>query len=361
MYIRNALPFYIFIIFLSVVLMSFSQKWTSGKLVKFRPFWFLLSFIPLWYVSAFTTSGADYEHYAFICYDAAIRIQESYTEFGWNALSLILTFLFNDPYKTLFIIQTLTLSIYIYDFYLIRKDVSLWLSLLAFEIFLFFNFGLMSIYLSIALVLLSVIKYTQYKKKASLFFLVLACTFHSSAIFWIPAYIFLFFVNKCDWSIHKISAVLIGGIIIFVGMIGTIIPLLINLPVFQQYSAYGFESNLSFGVGNMILYVMYFYLLMNYIKDKNREQEKRLLLILIFVSFAYMLIGYMIPTITRMKFYCVFITAFFIPKALKVNPRHLKLLIWFLFVILFGGFGLYRTITTEEYLISSWIYYNPWK
>lgn len=358
--ISNAFPFYITIIIVSVLLMSFSQKWANGKLVKFRKVWFILSFVPLWYVSAFTSSGADYEQYAFICYDAAYRIQESYTEFGWNLLSLFFTFILKDPYKTLFVIQTLTLSLYIYAFYLIRKDVSLWLSLLAFEIFLFFNFGLMSIYLSVALVLLSIIEFTKNKYKSSIIFLLLACSFHSSALFWIPAYLLSFYANRVNWAISKLSAILMLAILVFIGMIRILMPILLNMTLFQHYASYEFEGNLSFGLGNMILYIMYFYLLSKYIKNKGCLNEKRFLLILVSISFAYMLIGYMIPTVTRMKFYTVYITAFFIPKALRYRYSNLKLLVWVLFLILYGGFGLYKTISTEEYLMSNWIFFNPW-
>lgn len=360
MNISNAFPFYITIIIVSVLLMSFSQKWTNGKLVKFRKIWFILSFIPLWYVSAYTSSGADYEQYAFICYDAAYRIQESYTEFGWNSISLLLTFIFKSPYKALFVIQTLTLSLYIYAFYLIRKDVSLWISLLAFEMFLFFNFGLMSIYLSVAIVLLSVIKYTQKRYKTSVFLLLIASTFHSSAILWLPAYLISLYSNRFRWSLRKLSITLSLSIVVFIGMIGTLMPIILRIPIFQHYSSYDFESGLSFGLGNLILYVIYYYVLYDYLNRMGNLNEKRFLLILIFISFAYMLIGYMIPTVTRMNFYGVFITAFFIPYALKIKHNSLKSLIWVLFVILYGCFGLYVTVMTEEYLMSSWTFFNPW-
>lgn len=360
MSVINAFPLYIAVIFLSVFLMFFSQKWLYGKLLKFRKFFFFLSFVPLWYISAFTSSGADYEQYAFICYDAAFRIQESYTEFGWNSLSLVLTFIFKDPYKSLFVIQTITLSLFIYAFYLIRKEVSLWLSLLAFEVFLFFNFGLMSIYLSVAIIFLSIIKFTHEEKKKSLLLLVLASTIHSSALFWLPAYLLAYFINKYNMPMKRIIITLSVATIIFIGMVGTLVPMLVNLPIFQQYSSYDFEGEASIGLGNIILYFMYSYLLVDFLRNKESLNEKRFLLVLVIVSFAYMLLGYMIPTVTRMKFYTVFITAFLIPKALYAIPNKSKLLIWFLFIIMFGGLGLYKIIMTEEYLMSSWIYFNPW-
>ena len=360
MFTESSFPFYLCIIFISVLLMFFSQVWKNGTLVKFKKIWFFSSFLPLWYVSAFTNSGADYSQYAYICNNATIQLQETYIEFGWNALSFILTSIFENPYKALFIIQSLTLTIYIYAFYIIRKEVSLWLSLLAFEIFLFFNFGLMSIYLSIALVFLSVIKYIHNKKKTSIVLIFIASSFHSTALFYLPVYALLILVNKFNLSLKKIFLILSLIIVILIATIEVLYPLLFKISSFQQYSNYVFEDKISLRLGNIILYITYCFMLVDYFKSKDSLCNKRLLLILISLLFICMLLGYMIPTVTRMKFYAIFITALFIPKSLNIKSHSYKKIIWFLFIILFGGLELYKTIMTENYQMTIWNYFNPW-
>lgn len=353
--------FYLIMVFLSTLFMAISQHIRGGKIIKFRLSWFILSFAPLWIISAFTNSGADYEQYLFICRDAKDRISDSFVEFGWNALSWGVTSLFGSPERALLVIKTLTLSIYFYVLYKLRHSLPLWICLLAFELLLFFNFFLMSHFLAASFLLLSVITLINQKYKSFVVNLILAISIHSSAVFWIPSFILIFIASSNHLNLKTIAIFLFVCILLVVNLFDRLLSSIITNPLFLQYAEYDFDGSKSFGMGSLLLYIVYFYLIYDLVKGE-KEFKKYAIVILVLTSFAFTLLGFKISIISRMRYYAIFISMYIIPLSIYRNniaftKRHL---LWLVFLLLFGGMTCISVINADDSSISQWNFHFPW-
>ena len=373
---------YILIFAISTFFMYLSQKYErteNGQRKQiFNIFWFLMAAIPLWIISCFTDIGADYESYSDIIKLSASLIESNGPiEIGFNGLCYALYSIFRDTDIVIFILKSLTLALFFYALYIIRKEAILYIALLSFLLLRFLEFYLISMQLSVALFLVSIISLSHNKILKFWIFYILSCSVHSSAIIiFVPLIMLFIFKGRTTLLPRKDILILILGSVVVMALWLKITTFAIsNILFFEQYGTYSIEgSSQGSGLMQYVYYLPIFItLFFQYKYNKWNFIDINIFIIFSIFFFLMALMGYKIAILARMSAYALLIYFYFIPKHLyfqqnipnmvmQLNTKRfvrIELLFWIFFIGFRGIIWLNDKLNSSTSLVNEWYFFNP--
>ncbi|PWH86970.1 EpsG family protein [Brumimicrobium oceani] len=254
-------------------------------------------------------------------------------EAGWLAINN-LVILFNGSFETLLLLVTLLTMLPVY--YVCKKSsVNPALSLFFYITlyFYFYSFNISRQILAISFVLLGFHFLKNNIKLAFIAFVLLASSFHASALIVLP----LVFVNLIpDKIVLYVSAIVVSALI---GLFGT--DLLYNLIELTSYSRYLSRLELGNVSGNALYLLLLngFFLFILYFSDKRETFFK---IFFLYIVFSNMLVR--IPMGSRLMMYFAVIQVLYLPLFLYTtrkgdNALLISAVVIYAFTIFFKTFG----------------------
>ena len=373
---------YILIFAISTLFMYLAQKYARAENGQrkqiFNIFWFLMAAIPLWIISCFTDIGADYESYSDIIRLSANLIESNGPiEIGFNGLCYALYSIFRNTDIVIFILKSFTLALYFYALYIIRKEAILYIALLSFLLLRFLEFYLISMQLSVALFLVSIISLSHNKILKFWIFYILSCSVHSSAIIiFVPLIMLFIFKGRTTLLPRKDILILILGSVVVMALWLKITTFAIsNILFFEQYGTYSIEgSSQGSGLMQYVYYLPIFItLFFQYKYNKWNFIDINIFIIFSIFFFLMALMGYKIAILARMSAYALLIYFYFIPKHLyfqqnipnmvmQLNTKRfvrIELLFWIFFIGFRGIIWLNDKLSSSTSLVNEWHFFNP--
>lgn len=190
---------YIFIILWAVTWGRFAQKWrvskdrASIKTITNRNY-FVIALVVPWFILAFTNIGADYNNYHDIIDSASWYNYADY--FTWEPFFLLMSVFFKtlcngNPDAVIFIYKTATLILMGASMYLMRNEISLWLSIMAYMMLFFFaSFYLIAMCLACSIVSLAVVLFLKNDKfLIPILLIIFSAQIHNSMYLFLPIFI----------------------------------------------------------------------------------------------------------------------------------------------------------------------------
>ncbi len=374
--ISSTLFLYIFILVFTTLCAKFSQQKTiQGTRLKMGML--VLAFLTHWIFCSFTNIGVDYERYIYIISNDSLWRFLRGEEIGFNGLSYILFKLTNNADVCIFIFKTVTLLIFYYGFYLLRKHAHLWLCIMAFNVHTYFSgFYIIAMQIAVALVFLSAVFSIIYNSKyIPVLLSIIAATFHTSAILMVACFLFIMVLNHKNKNIGKPLLLLLGLLsLVVLSQIQSILSyFLSNSDFFEHYEGYG-EARESEGSGlfNYFLYIFFLVIIIPIIKSRLNSHVINSILVFYGFCFMFAIMGYSL-SITRLNFYNVVLLDVSFPylfyqretNKLKLNSLlgvkvEKFILLSYLF---FLGFVSLRQATSplSTSMLYDYIFFNPFQ
>ena len=365
---------YIIIIITTTICAKLSQHNVKG-LILFRWKWLFVAFLIHWFFCAFTNIGIDYERYHYIIsFDCQRRLSNG-EEIGFNGLSYLLYRIFKNADFCIFLYKTISLIIFYYGFYLLRRSALLWMVFLAFNVHTYFaGYYIIAMQLSISLIFLSAIQMVIYNKRVMPFILaVTATTIHTSAIMMVLCYLVIFALN--------IKNKKMGYVFLFIMLVVLFITLsyaktmfsyaLSNYEFFSDYEQYE-ESNQSGGSGyfNYILYIIFLLYVIPLLKCNLPSYVINSIMVFYGFSFLFSIMGYLFG-IARLNSYNVVFLEVAIPfifyqeeiAKVKISSpfdMNAKKAIWMFYLIFLGTTSLKKYVSSDSVnMMNEWLFYSP--
>ncbi len=374
---------FIFFFFLSFVFVSLSQKQIvtqNGVRVKFNKYFFILSFFCLFFL-LFNKTGADYNSYIYLIgYTKKVSLKS--VEPLFSILCIIFNFIFKDNYAaTYFMLTALALVLFYWSFFLLRNDVNLSYCLLAFELFAFCRFYLVSMHLASALILLSFVLLFKNKTIWGLLTWAMAALIHTSGFFLVPL-LFVYIITKRKKKITIKTLVIITIPFILLAFFSEYIyrAAVQFVNPMKQYSTYGVIQNYTgTGIMEYIIYVPLFYYFFRIYQQKFAKFENRHVLLFFLATingFLFSILGYRFEVISRMYEFFMVIYILIIPLYLQkykdsiisndgitstiINNYSIEKIFFVIYIVLRGlviSYSILRPDSTSQ--IMGWEFYWP--
>ena len=326
-----------------------SQK---GIFYNFKFPWFVLSFFSLWFVSAFTNIGVDYDSYLRIIRLASVdRVWGG--EIGFNFMCLFLKICCNDNYDlVIFVIKTMTLLIIFRSLYLLRGHMRIGVAVFAFTLMAYLRFYLISMQLATALILLSITYLYLASNRKGIVFYIFAILIHYSSVFLLPMYVLFFIITACKkkFSRLQIALLVLAYTVAFFGIYQIYNLMVSNFSIFSQYSAYTFiNSYEGLGIMQLLYYIPIFYSTLMIYMNSGNKRLINLSIVMVLTGFFFAMLGYRLEVMSRMYehfmgIYMLCVPVFFyerktgndlIKKKFIFNYRT-DLIIWGLYIVIRG-------------------------
>ena len=249
-----------------------------------------------------------------------------YGEKGFIVLNHLVG-IFTDNYTILFLLFAFfyigAISLIIYKFSQLP-----WFSFFLFITFGFFTFGMTGLRQSLAMtfIFLSIFFILQKKLGLFLLFVGLACTFHLSAIIFLPAY----------W-IYKLQLTKMQQLLLFSFIIAIKVFSITLYSVFNEYARIGYESETT--GGNMaFLFICATVALGIYYKKGLIEQntENLFFLLMLISTISIWPLAQMHPVLFRLMFYYYAFMIILVPNLLE-SIKKIKIKIYLIFAYIFIG------------------------
>ncbi len=265
-------------------------------------FGFVVTFLILWQLLAFSTCGKDYESYNHLFLSALdwdYIIGHHELEIGFACLNFIIRILTDSVNVYNGILAFIFLYLIFSTLYKLKNRIHFGWAVLAFSCIFFLQFmNLKRIYLAAAICFYGIPYLLNNQKFRSLFTVLIAAAVHTSAIVMLlPLVIFWVFSKKFKWWQLTMMAVL-GILVVYVFR-----HQIVEISFSSRYDKYGIQES-GFGLAQIVYHVPIIWLLV-----KNRRQQKefltRLGLVYILCSAAVSIMGYFIVAIGRMFSYFI--------------------------------------------------------
>lgn len=316
-----------YLIFTLIVLLSSTIK-KNGELILHSLFAILI-FIVGFRTIEVGTDTVNYKMY----FDVVESGKPLFVEPGWLAINHFITF-FNGSYETLMLLVTLLTLIPVYwacRKYSINPTLSLFFYITLY--FYFYSFNISRQLLAISFVLMSFHFLKENRKLSFVFLVLLASTFHTSALIVLPA----LFIDKIpDKPILYISAIVVSAL---VGLFGT--ESIYDFISLTSYSNYLYKLELGNTVGNAIYLLLLngFFLFILYFSGKREVYFKLFFLYIVLTN-----IFVRIPLGSRLIMYFSVIQVLYLPLFIYTNRKEnniflIAVVIIYAFTIFFKTFG----------------------
>ncbi len=267
------LIFYIFIFFISILNLHFSEKTTNYKLKKFLIF---MSLFPLWFINIFRANIVGTDHLAVGNQYSKIVLHQSMSGYNWFWLPLstfckVIGFIFGPNYFWFYLVLGTLFVIYLYKF-IINNCQNKVASLFLFIVFGLYlqSFNQTRQVLALVIILYSM-KYLNGHNKFKYFFSILcASVFHESALIFLP----LYFIKNININSKKSKYMyLIATIIIL--FFNTIIIRIISFTKYYIYfsSQYNIEKVSSTIINLFVRILLLIFCIYNLDKEKIQKRD----------------------------------------------------------------------------------------
>ena len=317
-------------------------------IIKQEKVYLSITFMELFFISAFRASsvGNDTESYMQI-FQSAIIIPNNYMENGFILFNKLLIGISQNPQA---ILITTSFIILVGIFYFIKTfSISYVVSLICLIVCGHYGFFLSGIRNSMALSITAISTIFIVKRQFILFLLcvVLATSFHTSAIFFIPIY----FIYNWEFKIKNLSAIIIVTLIIllfFTQFTELVLDLFNNrYEVYLGNRILSEETKIASIFKTIIPFVIFAFYYLTYkafergIKSKKFPMRIEFLLLMSLITFCLYLISINATILERIgRYYDIFIIIS-LPYFISLYPRNIRLLIICIIVICFI---IYQTI-----------------
>lgn len=344
----------------------------------FKPIPFFLTFFIHAAIICFTNIGADYESYCRMFNLVTVNNFYLGEERLFYLLGLILKTICGDVEIAVFFVKLLTLIVFYVSFFLVREQIRIGFSILAFNTLIFFNaFYLLSMQINIAFLTLSFAYILRKNKILCAITFFIAINLHLSSVLLLPVYIMYFMVDFWKnefpkWGIPFLI-VMWAGVLIFAQRLGDF--MMSNFAFFDNYSSYSFVSSYhGSGIMQYVFFVPLFvliYILYTYTHDRT---PKNIGVCFIVPAFFFALLGYKFEVLSRINDSFFGIYAFFVPAYLfrheqtvfNKNSRFyaidysIECLLWICYLCLRCVFVIISKMSAESTsLVSSYHFFNP--
>ena len=291
----------------------------AQALESMRKIFFVLSFLVLWFFSAFTTNGTDRASYARIFLETGLgTLKEGFLEPGFQIFNLLVRFWSTDVQVFYIIISTITLGLIYSTLYFLRKEIKIGYAVLAYGcLFYVQGFSPLRSYLAAAMLFWGIrfLKRQQYMKYAVVI-LFTSLTHYSVLILFLPLCIlYLLYHQKYEMKVN-VFLITCMFIITFLlmGMGETIFSAIPMITRFQHY----FE-NISFaqiGVAQFVYYLplcVFLMMIWNILDDNY----KRIFTAFLLSAFLIGMMSYLIHILGRAFSLFQLLYLWMIPYGLK--------------------------------------------
>ena len=343
--------FYILIMFLAVILILPLKKYKKTKIGKvFFILSFLVSFLP---AGLRYGIGTDY-FYTYVPYFYWIGTgKREFSEIGFNLLNKVIYNWFGD-YRVLFFVTAFIILAFIYKSIWDNSDDILKSVLIIFvgQAY-FYSMNMVRQAIAMAIILYA-FKYLKNKKYFKLFLcIIVASTFHVSALCMIP----ILLLSQLKIKLFT-KIIILASLFIFQPIILKLVEIIISFTKYNWYYTEGLYTEdiaLSLVIQNVVIFILDSYFQKIY-KDKISDEYKTLSNIN-FLGICMMALSSYVPLIYRIVRYCTIFQILFIPKMLnqseiKFNKSILTALIILLMfacmvyqIILCGGEAVYPYVS----------------
>lgn len=283
-----------------------------------------LSFLVLWFVSAFADCGADRASYGTIFSNVSLAdLLSGWQEPGFIVFNMVFRIFGDDPRIIYIAISTLTLFLFYRTWYVFKTDISIGYAVLAYgTLFFVQSLSLMRIYLASAILFcgISLLRTRRYIS-CSLLIILATLIHYSSLVMFLPLVIVILLENHKYMQYVHVIAVIIGlfgiGVILIIGS-----PILQYITIFARFQRY--LENVSFSsigvmqfIYNIPICVLAF-LTMRYID----VQEKRIMIAYAGSAFLLSILSYGIQVLGRTLSLFSILYMFIIPECMKCLKTH---------------------------------------
>ena len=266
-----------------------------------RKVFFALSFLVLWFFSAFATNGTDRISYAMIFWRTGLEsLKEGFLEPGFQIFNLMVRFWSSDVQVLYITITTVTLGLLYATFYYLRKEIKIGYAVLAYGcLFYVQSLSLMRMYLAAAILFWGVrfLKQQQYIKYVLV--ILLTSLIHYSVLLVLLPMLIIYFLHHKKYEI-KVNIFLIiilcmGGFMLL--RMGE--SLLAQIPMFTRFQHYFID--ISFAQIGMAQFAYFlplcmFLFMIWYTLDEN---YKRIFFAFLLTSFLVAIMSYLVHILGR--------------------------------------------------------------
>ena len=291
-------------------------------------YWF--SVIVLMFLSAFRadTVGNDTHEYLRIFKEITIISDSgSRYEIGYVWLNKMVSFISSNPQSI--IIITSIFIFYSYGYFIWKYSKSPWLSLFVFFTFNGFAFALSGIRQSIALTILlySYDYFGKDKYLRSLFCILLATAFHSTAII----FVIVFLWKKFKINLKIICFTIVSGIFCYYLFSSILQYIYILFPAYELYydgGRYFGDTRLASVINLVVIFIMFCFcyssLFNKYSKKRIDEKEminNNYMLLLFLIAVVINIVALKLNLLDRVTLYFSIYSIVLLPNALHVLPK----------------------------------------
>lgn len=323
----------------------------TGKQLCLKPknIFAFLSFLPLFLVGALRYMvGVDYHSYTYI-FESVNAGGSTHTEIGYRMLNLIVGAFTDDPQWIYAVTSLITLSLIVYGCYKYSKNPAMSLFLFITAGYVFSSFNILRQYIAIALVFASLKLIKEGRFFPFLLVILLAATFHKTAVIMIPLYFLLRLRLKQSYMLMITAA----GMCL-IPLRGVLTSLLVNT-FYPQYAGTDLIKSLS--AFEFLYYVLLFaavlFLCFRYKTTFFNDGYNLVIFNASFYSFLVYLCLSFVPEVNRIAVYIEFFVILLIPRLIeeeknkKVRGMYYALFVLFylfFFVLSIGVMGRYNVL-----------------
>lgn len=339
---------------------------------------FVIALVVPWFFLSFSNIGVDYEHY----YDIIRKVTwTDYADyFTWEPFFLLMSVFFKtlcngNPDMVIFIYKTITLALMGYSIYLIRNDVKLWMSIMAYMMLYYFaSFYLIAMCLACSIVSFAVVLWL----KRGIFIIPLALILiagqiHNSMYLFLPVFIVgVYLKNSTKKNTLKICLITLSFIaagilsmVIFNWAIGNI----------ESFHYEGYTDGYKEGSGAMFFLhfgTLFFLIYEYYTINKELSDKIRFFFIFALGSALFYGMAYTFRVIGRMEFALITLYIIFMPlmfnktidkfKFKKIGKYQIINFICFLYVFCLGYDEVtVRIVDKDTPGLGRWIFFMPFE
>lgn len=312
---RNAVWLYTAILVVSFIFASLSQgknvivSHKTGEITterKFNYFWFIITFLFLWFFYALNQVGTDYTNYLRIYEESTFNIfTDKNLEKGYLILNAIIKLFVPNPYIGVSIIKSLTLIFIFLGLYNLRYKININIALLAYvALFYFWSFNVIRISLASAICFWGLRFYLQRKYIKYFIIIIISGLIHFSAFSLLFLLLITIIMNRIKMDKDLKYLILIISVIVIAVSGTALIRFLSNIiPFFQRYFGY-IENIQSSDIGfGLILFhgvPLIFIIMLNNIFNSKHDNYKNASFVFFCCGLGINILAYMISILGRM-------------------------------------------------------------
>lgn len=328
-YYRNSVMLYVGIIASSTLFAYLSQRKlenvdlrrTSNQIIMktIQKVFFVLSFLILWFFSAFSSCGADKTSYKIIFQNVSFQtIFDGWQEPGFNLFNLVFRVFGDNPRIIYVAMTTVTLLLVYSTLDMLKDEINVAFSVLAYgTLFYVQSLSLMRIYLASAILFWGIrfLKKNEYFKYGIV--IAVAISIHYSCCIMLFPWIILYMMyhHRYKQVVHIVVIICMmgAGIVVLKGLA----PIMGSVPMFARFQQY-FQNMQSGGFGVMqFVYFMPIILLVLCVFPKLNDNYKRIFFTFTSSAFFVGVMSYVITILGRAFVLFSILYLFIVPYGLK--------------------------------------------